>query len=248
MVDGGNFVVENVWIFLVQINSFFDNGLVVLVQRQAGRIHHARAFHAPRFDFQHVELSRSLAIHPSADRIASERGFDFVRPIATVSVDAAEAVNVFAQHMDRVRRDDDLQRPIGDHHARHAGGKAAHLRIAARATIGLIGKTSLVNGLVFGGQWGLLSEASGLCRIIGWLAGDASRSLGPAADPGAFPVGIFGIVERVRARHRKRHRKRRRKRQRHQNTATHVNLPFGFDGRRSCVAKSKSAIAWPKCF
>jgi hypothetical protein len=115
-------------------------------------------------------------------------------------------VDVLHQEMRGVGRDHDLHRVIGDHHARHAGGEAADLRVVAGSAGSLVGEAGLENRLVFGRQGRQFAAAIRLARIIGGLAGNAGKALRPAADPLALPIGIFLVVECLRARPRRQQR------------------------------------------
>lgn len=77
------------------------------------------------------------------------------------------------------------------------------MAIVRRAPIGLVKEIS-TRRAAHGADKAAAAAFSGVAvtlptsGIIGWLAGGARQPLGPAADPGTFPVGILGIVERLR--------------------------------------------------
>src|SRR3984957_16245593 len=73
MIDGGDLVVEDVRIGLVLIDAFLDDGLIVLVQRQAGRIEDPRPLEAARLDLEHVVAAAATFLAPLADGIGRER-------------------------------------------------------------------------------------------------------------------------------------------------------------------------------
>ena len=54
MVHGGNVVVQQVLVGLVEVDALLDDGLIVLVQGQAGGFEDAGAEEVARFDFEIV--------------------------------------------------------------------------------------------------------------------------------------------------------------------------------------------------
>ena len=84
-----------------------------------------------------------------------------------------------------LRRDDELERVVGDHHPRHAGRQAIDLRIVFLAAgLGDV-EIGLEHGLVFRRERRLLAQARGLGRIpLG----------GARPHPGAADVGISRIL------------------------------------------------------
>ena len=63
----GNVIVKDVTIGFVDIDALVDNGLIVMVQRQAGAIIGAGAFQVPGFDFEHVIAPVAVFIEPFSD-------------------------------------------------------------------------------------------------------------------------------------------------------------------------------------
>src|SRR5258708_37635112 len=98
MVDHGDVVEKKVRIVLVEVDAFLDDGLVVVVQRNAACIERPRAPKAARLDFQHVVFAVAVRIDPSPDRIADEGPHDLPRPVTAASEDAPPTEDVFHQH------------------------------------------------------------------------------------------------------------------------------------------------------
>src|SRR5262245_47767679 len=68
IVDYRHFVMQDVWIRLVQVDSLFEDGLIVEVQRKAGEVVNARPFEWPsRLDFENVVAAVTVFVDPSAD-------------------------------------------------------------------------------------------------------------------------------------------------------------------------------------
>src|SRR5262245_24475633 len=72
VVDGRDFVVQNVWIGFIEINSLFDDSLIILVKRETAALVSAGAFHVAGLDLEHVVAATRVRIDPFADRIRSE--------------------------------------------------------------------------------------------------------------------------------------------------------------------------------
>ena len=100
------------------------------------------------------------------------------------------------QDIGGLRRDDDFERLIRRHRARHAVRQADTGDVVALAAAGLVCQIGLEIGLIFRGQRGLLSAPVRLARIVGRLA-DRARHAG--AGPLALPVRILRCVLRKRA-------------------------------------------------
>ena len=82
-------LVEDVWIGFVEVNSFLDDALTILVERYAALIVDARHPHVARLHFEHVVLAIPVRIDPFADRIAGKQRFLFFpRPITSVGINA----------------------------------------------------------------------------------------------------------------------------------------------------------------
>src|SRR5204862_7947952 len=93
------------------------------------------------------------------------RWSDVCGPIASIGVDTAQFCKVIGANIGRRRGDDYFEGLIGDHHARHAGGKAIDLWIGAQGS----GLERLQGGfkddLIFGNERSLLLQATGLAGI-----------------------------------------------------------------------------------
>src|SRR5262249_25896610 len=125
-------------------DALLDHGLIVGVQRNAGRLEDARAAEAARLGFEHVVLSVALAVDPLADRIAGEARLDLPGPGAPVGVDVPELVHVDHAHVGARGRDDDLHRLVADHHLRHAGGHATNLRLVVLPALPLLRQARVI--------------------------------------------------------------------------------------------------------
>src|SRR5215467_2715830 len=71
-VDNGHLVAEEVAIVLVEIDPLPDDGLVVLVQRDAAAVEVARSLEIPGRDLAQVVASLHVGIDPIADRVAEK--------------------------------------------------------------------------------------------------------------------------------------------------------------------------------
>src|SRR5207302_871867 len=89
VVNGGDFVVHDVWIGFVLVDPLLDDGLVVGMQRKAVGAVGTLAFHAAGLDFQRVVAAVAVSIEPLADGIALVARLDLLRPVAPVGIDAA---------------------------------------------------------------------------------------------------------------------------------------------------------------
>src|ERR1022692_2483006 len=67
MVDGGDVVVKQVLVGLVQVDALFNNGLIVLMQRDTGGVKDAGTLHAAGLDFKGVVAAVAVRIDPFAD-------------------------------------------------------------------------------------------------------------------------------------------------------------------------------------
>src|SRR5262249_53979427 len=131
MVTYGGLVRARVLVGLVEVDALVDDGLVVGVERQAGRVVGARAGKTAGLHHQHVVAAIAVLIDPLPDGIAGETRLDLLGPFAVISKNSARVVNVIHKNMGRPRRDDDLERLVGIHYPRHAGGNAGEGGIGA---------------------------------------------------------------------------------------------------------------------
>src|SRR5258708_32881190 len=69
MVDGGDLQVEEARIGLVEGYLLLDDGLAVLVHRNAAGLEGTVRFQAAGLDQERVEASLAALVHPGADRI-----------------------------------------------------------------------------------------------------------------------------------------------------------------------------------
>jgi hypothetical protein len=79
MVDDGNFVMQDVAVGLVEVDSLLDDGLIILVQRDAGLIEGALAPEISGLDDERIEFSVAILVDPSADGITDSAGLDIRR-------------------------------------------------------------------------------------------------------------------------------------------------------------------------
>ena len=89
MVVDRDLIVQNVLVGLVEIESLLDDGLAVLVHRQAAGIEGARVLQVAGLDLESGEPAAAVRIDPLADRIAHPRGVLVGREVAPVGIDAA---------------------------------------------------------------------------------------------------------------------------------------------------------------
>src|SRR6516165_2436571 len=92
MVDGGDLVVQEIAVGLVEIDALLDHGLIVLVHGNAGAVEGARPFQAAGLDRQQVVAAIAILVDPLADRVARKHRLHLLRPIAAVGIDAAGVV------------------------------------------------------------------------------------------------------------------------------------------------------------
>src|SRR5262245_20584845 len=72
IVDHGHIEDESIGVALVQVDAFFHNRLIVIVQRNAAGIVSARPREAAGLDLEQVELAVAVGIDPLADGIAEQ--------------------------------------------------------------------------------------------------------------------------------------------------------------------------------
>ena len=166
MVDGGDVVVQQVLVGLVEIDALVDDGLVVLVGGRALVVEGARALDVAALDLQRIEAAIGVGIEPFADGVARESRLRAVRrPAASVRVDPARQV-VGEHHIGHIRRDGEFGRLVEGHDSGHAARDAADGRVVALAAGRLIGEARLVDHSVLGSQRGFLGAAGRLAWII----------------------------------------------------------------------------------
>src|SRR5579883_1621928 len=89
MIDDRDLVVHDFRIGFIEADSLSHNRLVVLVERDAGELHRARAFEVAGFHLERVETAVPVGVQPFADRIAHEARLLVRRKTAAVRIDAA---------------------------------------------------------------------------------------------------------------------------------------------------------------
>src|SRR5262245_59834163 len=129
IVDHGDYVVKDSRIGLVAENALLEDGLVVEMKRQAGRIIHARTFErAARFHFEHVVDSVPVLINPFANRVAriSRLVVRKVRgPVTPISEDSTKRLSAARRNIRGFRRHNIFHGSKSDRHEWHASGHAA---------------------------------------------------------------------------------------------------------------------------
>src|SRR5436309_13242218 len=95
IVNRRNFIVKDVRILLVDEKAFSDDGVVVLVERNPGRIEHARASEVARLDTQLIVAPVAVGIVPRADRIAHEGRFGLLWHRTAVGINTTLLHQIF---------------------------------------------------------------------------------------------------------------------------------------------------------
>src|SRR5436190_12245154 len=88
VVDRCYLVIDDVLVAFVEIEAFLDDGLIVLVQRDAAGFERARSAHTAGLDPQLIETTIAAGIEPLAYRVAVVIALELGREIAPVGVDA----------------------------------------------------------------------------------------------------------------------------------------------------------------
>ncbi|MGO9469718.1 MAG: SAM-dependent methyltransferase [Isosphaeraceae bacterium] len=209
VVDGGDDVVQDVRVRLVEEEPLLHDSLVVLVERCAARIESARSIQQAGLHLQRVVAPVAVLVDPFADRIAHVGRLESLRKIAAVGVDPAQHVQIFDHDVDDLGLDHDLHGEDHVHRPRHAVGNADAGGVVALAAGRLVGEARLENRLVFRRQRRLLAATERLRDVP--LVDDGNGSVHPRLLPLAGEIGVFRFVERLRG--RTRHGERRCKRE-----------------------------------
>src|SRR5262245_11326218 len=197
VVGDGHLVVQQILVCLVEIDALLDDGLVVLMQRNAAEVEGARPAEVTGLDFEHVELAVTILVDPFADGIAVEAGLDIVRPGTAVGEDAPTGLtDIVDPYIGRPRQHDDFHRLIRRHHCRHAGRQTCYSGPCGRDAGLALAQVRLEDGLILRRQRRLLSAARRLAGI--------ERILRRGTRPLTFQVRINGSIECLRARDRER--------------------------------------------
>src|SRR5205807_1483153 len=69
MVEHRDFVINDVLVGLIEVNALLDDGLTILVERNAAGIIGAGIFQQASLDFEHVVAAIAVLIDPFADRV-----------------------------------------------------------------------------------------------------------------------------------------------------------------------------------
>src|SRR6185295_10896571 len=102
------------------MDALLDDGLVVVVQRDAAGIERARSLESAGLDLEQIEFAVAIGIDPSANGIAEQGRLDGLRPGAPVREDASRVANVLDQDMRGARRDYEFGLAIRIGDTRHA--------------------------------------------------------------------------------------------------------------------------------
>src|SRR6266700_2619066 len=215
MVDRGDFVAEDVRVRLVEKNPLLDDGLAVLMERNAAGIVAVRPLDVAGLDLEHIEPAVAVLVDPFADRITHELRLEVLRPGAPVRIDATKHAEELDHHIGGFGRDHDLYRLNHDHRRRHAGRDARVGRVVALPALGLVRKVLLENSLVFRRQRRLLAASRRLGGIV------LART---DPDPLALKVGILRFIKCAGAGAPYDERRRQRDRA-DQASVTHNSLP-----------------------
>ena len=98
---------------LVEIDALLDDGLAVLVERDAGGVVTARQLEEAGLDLEHVVLAVAVLVDPLADRVAREGRRGIGRPFAAVGINPPVGIVVVAdQDVGDVRHDDHFHRIV----------------------------------------------------------------------------------------------------------------------------------------
>ena len=117
IIDGGDLVVDDVLVVLVEIEALLGDGLVVRMQGNAAGLERAGAAHAAGLDAQLIVFAVAVGIDPLPDRIAGEIRLELRREVAPVGVDAARHV-VVGEDKGGVRLDQEFEREDRTRHWR----------------------------------------------------------------------------------------------------------------------------------
>src|SRR5215510_16177590 len=97
VVDDRDVVVQEIWVGLVEVDALLDDGLVVLVKRQARAVEGTRTLDVTRFDDENVVAAVAVLVAPLADGVAREGRRDLLRPVASVGENPALVVDMLDQ-------------------------------------------------------------------------------------------------------------------------------------------------------
>src|SRR5712691_4074659 len=140
VVDHGHVEHEGVGVALVEIDAFFHNRLIVVVQRDAAGIVSAWPREAAGLDLEQIEFAIAVGIDPLADGISEQGWLEALWPGAPIREDAPRVADVLDQNMRGAGRDHELALAIAIGHTRHAGRYAGVSFDNALAAGRLVGK------------------------------------------------------------------------------------------------------------
>ena len=92
MVGGGDVVMQEVGIGLVEVDALLDDGLAVLMEGNAAGIVRTRVFQVAGLDLERAVTAARVRLGPFADRIAREGRLEILREAAPVGIDPAASV------------------------------------------------------------------------------------------------------------------------------------------------------------
>src|SRR5262249_59424188 len=88
VVGRGYFVVKDVWVRPVEIETLPDDGLVVIGHRHAGQVPLVWTADVARLDLERVVAAAAIAIDPSTDRVTGKGRLLILGKGASVGIDA----------------------------------------------------------------------------------------------------------------------------------------------------------------
>src|SRR5215510_16407692 len=215
VVDDGDDVVHDVRVGLVERDRLLDDGLIVLVQRDAAEFDRAWTLEVAGLDLERVEAAVAVGVRPFADRIAGEARLGVLGEIASVGIDATRHEG-FEVDIGDVWQNDEFDRLDHRHHARHAIGDAGVASVQSLTAGRLVSHAPLQSLQIFGLERGLLAQAS---RLV--LVPLGRKPAWPAPLP--RPVWIFRFIMRGGIRHRQSQRGK--QRNSGYRTLGHLDLP-----------------------
>src|SRR5215467_288800 len=139
VVGHRDFVMKEVAVRVVEIDSLPDDALAILVQRNATAVEETRSFEIAGFGFEDIVTAIPVLIDPFANAIAGEGRLNDLGPLASVSKNSSMTlVNMIDQDVGGLRQYSDLHRFISLHHHRHAGREAGRRHHIAQSAGGAI--------------------------------------------------------------------------------------------------------------
>src|SRR5712671_286107 len=204
IVGDRDYVVKYSRIGLVAENAFLEDGLVIEMKRQAGRVIHARTFErAARFHFEHIVNAVTVLIDPFANRVARISRLVVRKvpgPVAPISEDSTKRLSAARRNIRGFRRHNVFHGSKANRDEWHASGHAANRMVKKQALAAgrLVRKTFFKNLLIFRSERDLLSSPPWLGLVVRRLSASREAAVGlkngarrKPARPSAFPVRVL---------------------------------------------------------